>query len=95
MSVRNVLTATTTAASNTVTAAGVGLASALQLGESFLTEELTKARVRNIETRNSWAVELVAEVRQREAQALDKIKSLGLTQEKIQEDVDRILSHFE
>ena len=95
MSVRNVLTATTTAASNTVTAAGVGLAATLQLGESFITEELTKARVRNVETRNAWAVELVAEVRQRESKALEKIKALGLTAETIQSDVDRILGHFE
>lgn len=95
MTVRNVLTATTTAASTTVTAAGSGLAATLQLGDAFITEELVKARVRNTETRNAWAVELVAEVRQRESKALEKIQALGLTQEQIQEDVDRILANFE
>lgn len=94
MTVRNVIGVTTTAASNTISAAGIGLASALQLGESFITEELVKARVRNTETRNAWAVELVAEVRTREAKALEKISSLGLTQELIQEDVNRILANF-
>lgn len=94
MTVRNVIGVTTTAASNTISAAGIGLASALQLGESFITEELVKARVRNVETRNAWAVELVGEVRQREAKALEKLESLGLTAEIIQEDVNRILANF-
>ena len=95
MTVRNVLTATTTAASNTVTAAGSGLAATLQLGEAFIAEELTKARVRNKETRKAWAMELTAEVRTREAKAVEKLKALGLTEEMIQQDVDRILANFE
>lgn len=94
MSLRNTFSVTSEAAAATISATGGGLAAALQLGETFITEELTKARVRNVETRNAWAVELVAEVRQREAKALEKIKLLGLTQEQIQSDVDRILGNF-
>lgn len=95
MSIRSTIAVTSEALSATINATGGGLAAALQLGESFVTEELTKARVRNLETRNAWAVELTAEVRQREAKALDKIKSLGLTRDQIQSDVDRILKHFD
>lgn len=94
MSIRSTIAVTSEALSATINATGGGLAAALQLGETFVTEELTKARVRNLETRNAWAVELTAEVRQREAKAIEKIKDLGLTQEQIQDDVNRILSHF-
>ena len=94
MSLRNTFSVTSEAVAATISATGGSLSAALQLGESFITEELTKARVRNIETRNAWSVELVAEVRQREAKALEKIKLLGLTQEQIQSDVDRILANF-
>ena len=95
MSIRNTIAVTSEAVSATISATGGGLAAALQLGEAFVTEELTKARVRNVETRNAWAVELTAEVRQREAKALEKIKSLGLTSEQIQDDVNRILANFQ
>lgn len=94
MTVRNLISSTTTAASNTVTAAGSGLAAALQIGEAFATDHLKKTRARTKFTRNAWAVELVADVREREAAALGRIAKLGLSSEDIQSDVDSILAEF-
>lgn len=94
MTVRNVVGSTTAAASATITAAGSGLAAALQIGEAFATDHLKKTQVRSEFTRNAWTVELVADVREREAAALGRLAKLGISAEDIQSDVDSILAKF-
>lgn len=95
MTVRNLVGSTTAAASATITSAGSGLAAALQIGEAFATDHLKKAQVRSEFTRNAWTVELVADVREREAAALGRLAKLGLSSEDIQSDVDAILAKFD
>lgn len=94
MTVRNVVGSTTATASATITAAGSGLAAALQIGEAFATDHLKKTQVRSEFTRNAWTVELVADVREREAAALGRLAKLGISAEDIQSDVDSILAKF-
>lgn len=94
MTVRNLVGSTTAAASATITSAGSGLAAALQIGEAFAADHLKKTKARSKFTRNAWAVELVADVREREAAALSRIAKLGLSAEDIQSDVDSILATF-